>query len=116
MFQIVLMFHVVVCVLLVILVLVQQGKGATMGAAFGSGASGTVFGSRGSGGFLLRLTTGLAIIFFITSLGLTYLAGAKPSAPQASVLSAAKSIESQQSAGQASKDVDNMPKPSTSKS
>ena len=60
-----------VAISLVALVLIQQGKGATMGAAFGSGASSTVFGSRGSSGFIFKLTAGLAILFFATSLGLT---------------------------------------------
>ncbi len=74
MYQFILLIHVFVAVIIVALVLVQQGKGATMGAAFGSGASQTVFGSRGSGSFLFRLTISLAIIFFITSMGLNYLA------------------------------------------
>jgi preprotein translocase subunit SecG len=59
------------------LVLMQHGKGADMGAAFGSGASGSLFGSSGSANFLSRLTAGLAGVFFVTSLGLSYLAGAK---------------------------------------
>ena len=50
------------------LVLIQHGKGADIGAAFGSGASNTVFGSQGSGGFLFKLTGGLALTFFVTSL------------------------------------------------
>ena len=52
----------------------QQGKGATMGAAFGSGASSTVFGSSGSGGFMIKLTGLFAALFFITSLILGYMA------------------------------------------
>ena len=68
------MIHVLAAVFLVLLVLVQQGKGATMGAAFGSGASQTVFGSRGSGSFLMRLTLGIVIIFFSTSISLNYMA------------------------------------------
>lgn len=72
--QIILIFHVLIAMCLIALVLVQQGKGATMGAAFGSGASGTVFGSRGSRGFLYKLTGGFAIAFFATSIVLTYLA------------------------------------------
>lgn len=72
--QIILIFHVLVAISLIALILVQQGKGATMGAGFGSGASGTVFGSRGSKGFLYKLTGSLAIAFFATSIGLTYLA------------------------------------------
>jgi preprotein translocase subunit SecG len=55
------------------LVLLQRGKGADAGAGFGAGASGTVFGSRGSGSFLSRTTAVLATLFFVTSLGLSYL-------------------------------------------
>ena len=72
--QIILIFHVLIAICLIALVLLQQGKGATAGAAFGAGASGTVFGSRGSKGFLYKLTGGLAIAFFATSITLTYLA------------------------------------------
>src|SRR3954464_7599937 len=72
--QLLLVFHVLVCVTLVILILVQQGKGAEMGAAFGSGASQTLFGSQGSGSFLMRITGFCAALFFITSLTLGYLA------------------------------------------
>ena len=53
--------------------LIQHGKGADIGAAFGSGASNTVFGSQGTGSFLFKLTGGLAMAFFITSLSLSYL-------------------------------------------
>ena len=60
------------------LVLIQQGKGASVGAAFGSGASGTVFGSRGSASFLTRFTTALAALFFVNSLALAYLASHRP--------------------------------------
>ena len=60
---------------LVTLVLLQQGKGADAGAAFGSGASATVFGAEGSGSFMTRATAVLAAIFFISSLGLAYLSG-----------------------------------------
>lgn len=72
--QLLLVFHVLVCVALVILVLLQQGKGAEMGAAFGSGASQTLFGSQGSGSFLMKITGICAALFFITSLSLGYLA------------------------------------------
>ena len=72
--QALLIVQIVVCALLVLLVLVQQGKGATMGAAFGSGASSTVFGSKGSGSFLLKITALVAAIFFANSLALGYLA------------------------------------------
>lgn len=66
--------HVVIAVALVGLVLIQQGKGADAGAAFGGGASQTVFGSQGSGSFLTRFTTFLAILFFVTSFTLAVFA------------------------------------------
>ena len=66
--------HVVIAVALVGLVLIQQGKGADAGAAFGGGASQTVFGSQGSGSFLTRVTTILAIVFFVTSFSLAVFA------------------------------------------
>ncbi|WP_111494377.1 preprotein translocase subunit SecG [Marinobacter bohaiensis] len=66
--------HVVIAVALVGLVLIQQGKGADAGAAFGGGASQTVFGSQGSGSFLTRVTTFLAILFFVTSFTLAVFA------------------------------------------
>ncbi len=72
--QILLVAHMLICVFLVMLVLVQQGKGATMGASFGSGASQTVFGSQGSGSFLFKLTALFAALFFATSLALGYYA------------------------------------------
>ena len=66
--------HVVIAVALVGLVLIQQGKGADAGAAFGGGASQTVFGSQGSGSFLTRATTFLAVVFFVTSFSLAIFA------------------------------------------
>ena len=72
--SILLLIHVVVSIVLVGLVLIQQGKGAEVGAAFGSGASQTVFGSRGSGSFLMKVTALLGAIFFATSISLGYLA------------------------------------------
>ena len=71
--QVALIFHTVVAVLLIVLVLLQRGKGADAGAAFGAGASGTVFGARGSASFFSRATAVLATVFFATSLGLAYL-------------------------------------------
>jgi len=64
------MVHVVIAIALVVLILLQQGKGADAGAAFGGGASQTVFGSRGSGNFLSRFTAILAAGFFVTSMAL----------------------------------------------
>ena len=65
--------HVFVCIFLIAVVLLQRGRGAEIGAVFGGGASSTVFGSRGAGSFLSRLTTLAAAVFMITSLGLSYL-------------------------------------------
>jgi len=72
--QLILVLHVLVAVCLVSLVLLQHGKGADMGAAFGSGASNTMFGSAGSTPFLMKVTAILATAFFVTSLSLGYLA------------------------------------------
>ncbi len=68
----VLVIHVIAALSVIGLVLLQHGKGADVGAAFGSGASGSVFGSAGSANFLSRATAVLALIFFLTSMGLTY--------------------------------------------
>jgi preprotein translocase subunit SecG len=67
--------HVAICLGLIALVLLQQGKGADAGAAFGSGASGSMFGARGSASFLSRATAALATGFFIVSLSLAFLSG-----------------------------------------
>ena len=65
--------HYIACCVLIGGVLLQRGKGADAGAGFGAGASGTVFGARGSANFLSRSTAVLAMLFFSTSLGLAYL-------------------------------------------
>jgi preprotein translocase subunit SecG len=64
--------HVLACIALVGIVLLQHGKGADIGSTFGGGASQTVFGSRGAGNFLTKLTTGFAVVFMLTSLTLSY--------------------------------------------
>lgn len=64
--------HVGLAVMLIILVLLQHGKGADMGAAFGSGSAGSLFGASGSATFLSRMTGFTAAMFFITSMSLTY--------------------------------------------
>jgi preprotein translocase subunit SecG len=71
--QLILILHVLIAIALVVLVLLQQGKGAQMGAAFGAGASQTLFGSQGSTSFLMKITGILAALFFMTSLVLGYL-------------------------------------------
>ena len=68
--------HILVCVGLILVVLLQAGKGASMGAVFG-GSSQTIFGSSGPGTFLSKITTAIAVIFMVTSLGLSYLASHK---------------------------------------
>ncbi len=73
MHQILLIIHTIVTFLLIALVLVQQGKGAEAGASFGAGASNTMFGSKGATPFLAKVTATLAMLFFSTSLTLTYL-------------------------------------------
>ena len=73
----ILVFHAMAAVGIIVLVLLQQGKGADMGAAFGSGSAGSLFGSSGSASFLSRVTAVLATIFFATSLGLTYVSSHK---------------------------------------
>lgn len=88
-FSIVLTFHVIVGLSLIVMVLMQHGKGADAGAAFGGGGgggvggggAGSVFGSSGSANFLSRTTAILATVFFITSLGLAYLASSAPAEP-----------------------------------
>lgn len=76
---VVIILHVVAAVGIVVLVLVQHGKGADVGAAFGTGSAGSVFGSAGSANFLSRMTAGLAVVFFLTSMGLSYLANKRTS-------------------------------------
>ncbi len=68
--------HVIVCVMLVLIVLLQRGKGANMGAAFG-GSSSTIFGSSGPGTFLSKITTVVALVFMLTSLYLAYFSSNK---------------------------------------
>ncbi|HEY0720448.1 MAG TPA: preprotein translocase subunit SecG [Gammaproteobacteria bacterium] len=97
--------HLLASVALIALVLLQQGKGADMGAAFGSGASSTVFGARGSASFLTRSTAILAAIFFVTSISLAYFS--TQSAVRKSVTEVAVPVEAAQP--QAPADVPNIP-------
>jgi preprotein translocase subunit SecG len=77
--------HVLLALMIILLVLMQRGKGAEAGAGFGSGASGTVFGARGTSTLFSKLTAVFAAMFFVTSLTLAYL-GARPTAEPTSVL------------------------------
>ncbi len=71
--SILLVVQVLLSISLIVLILMQHGKGADAGAAFGSGASATVFGAQGSGNFLSRTTTVIAILFFVVCLSLAYI-------------------------------------------
>ncbi|MFU8797862.1 MAG: preprotein translocase subunit SecG [Gammaproteobacteria bacterium] len=86
--QLILVFHALVALALIGLVLIQHGKGADVGASFGSGASQTIFGSQGSTSFLVKLTSVLAAIFFTTSLVLGYMATQSAKQNKTSLLSA----------------------------
>lgn len=70
--QLLIIIHILIAVALVGLVLIQQGRGAEMGAQFGTGASQTIFGSQGSGSFLVKLTAGVAFLFFASTILLGY--------------------------------------------
>jgi preprotein translocase subunit SecG len=87
--SILLVAQVLLSISLIVLILMQHGKGADAGAAFGSGASATVFGARGSGNFMTRATTIIAILFFIVCLSLAYVSSnrAKPDSVTGSVMS-----------------------------
>jgi len=89
--SILLIVQVLLSISLIALILLQHGKGADAGAAFGSGASATVFGARGSGNFLSRATTVVAVLFFIVCLSLAYI-----SSHRVAQVSAGQSVTSQQ--------------------
>ena len=80
-FPLVLSLHILIGISVIGLVLIQHGKGADMGAAFGGGASGSLFGASGSANFMSRTTGVLAAIFFLTSLSLSYMATNRVKAP-----------------------------------
>lgn len=80
--------HVLIALTIIGLVLLQHGKGADMGSGFGGGASSSLFGATGSANFLSRATAALATVFFLTSLGLAYLASDKPRADASTVMDA----------------------------
>ena len=80
--KIILIIHTLIALSIIALVLLQRGKGADAGAGFGAGASGTVFGARGSGSFFSRMTAVMATAFFISSLTLAYLSSQRPTEPE----------------------------------
>lgn len=89
---VVLAVHTFIAVMIIVLVLLQRGKGADAGAAFGAGASGTVFGSRGSTSFFSRMTAILAAAFFASSLTLAYLSTQSSGVPD-SLIEGAPAVE-----------------------
>lgn len=91
MITVVTIIHIIVSLGLIIIVLLQTGRGADIGAVFG-GSSATIFGSSGAGNFLTRLTTGFAVVFMLTSLTLGYFSGKQPTS---SVLERAQTSSSQ---------------------
>jgi preprotein translocase subunit SecG len=99
-YTVLLIAHVFIALLLIGVVLLQHGKGADAGAAFGSGASSTVFGSRGSANFLSRSTAVLATIFFLTSLALAYMARDVSGTPDSVVERAAQQAPAGEPAAQ----------------
>ncbi|MGH8746786.1 MAG: preprotein translocase subunit SecG [Burkholderiales bacterium] len=78
--RIIIVLHILIAFGIVGLVLLQHGKGADMGSGFGGGSSASLFGATGSANFLSRLTAGLATVFFLSSLGLSYFATHQPQA------------------------------------
>lgn len=79
MYTLIVILHIIVSVALILVILLQTGKGSDIGAVFGGGSSQTLFGSTGPTSFLSKLTAGAAIIFMLTSLFLAYFAGSGPS-------------------------------------
>lgn len=92
---VILIVHVLAAITLIALILLQQGKGADMGAAFGSGASSTVFGSQGSASFMTRATAVMATIFFVTSLSLAYFTGKGVSSKSVTEKSVVETVDSE---------------------
>ncbi|RJS92715.1 preprotein translocase subunit SecG [Salinisphaera sp. Q1T1-3] len=129
-YTILIIVQVVIAISLVALILLQHGKGADAGAAFGSGASGTVFGAKGSANFMSRATAALATLFFLSSLTLAYIVNGggvasgggsgsvtdqlsqQPAAQQAPANNATSSEDANQASGQeqSSDDQGNGPK------
>lgn len=96
--QIILVVHVLAAIGIIALILMQQGKGADAGASFGAGASQTLFGSGGSGNFLTKSTTTLAVVFFVTSFALAIVAKDKAAVSSDAGLPSAEVIEQQNQA------------------
>lgn len=104
---IILIAHTLIALAIIVLVLLQRGKGATAGAAFGSGASGTVFGARGSSNFFSRATAVMATVFFASSLTLAYLSSQRATSVD-SLLESAEPLERTEEAP-AAEDTEGLP-------
>ena len=102
--QILLIVQILICIGLVALVLLQQGRGADAGASFGGGSSGSLFGSRGPASFLSKLTAGLAALFFANSLALAYISS--QSVERRSVVERVQSESISETSGLAGEDGD----------
>jgi preprotein translocase subunit SecG len=109
---IVLITHVLIAAMIVALVLLQRGKGADAGTGFGAGASGTVFGARGSATFFSRATAVLATLFFVTSLALAYLATQR-TAPASLLQSGSAAPTSQPAPAAPAQPANELPAPSS---
>ncbi|HET6628911.1 MAG TPA: preprotein translocase subunit SecG [Woeseiaceae bacterium] len=105
---VILMVHTLIALLIIVLVLLQRGKGADAGAAFGSGASGTVFGARGSANFFSRATAVLATAFFVSSLALAYLSSQDADRPD-SLLESMPAAATEETPGPAPAEADEAP-------
>ncbi|NOZ26219.1 MAG: preprotein translocase subunit SecG [Nitrospirae bacterium] len=86
--------HIIICLLLIGIVLIQGGKGAELGSAFGGGSSQTIFGGRGAATFMNKLTTGIAIAFMVTSLILTVVSVKQKSVVRSTVIPEERSLPS----------------------
>jgi preprotein translocase subunit SecG len=105
----ILIVHTLIALSIIALVLIQRGKGADAGAAFGSGASGTVFGSRGSTSFFSRATAVLATAFFATSLTLAYISSQRSGAPESLLEDIPATVIEQQAPVEPAADDDGVP-------
>jgi preprotein translocase subunit SecG len=107
--SILLVVQVLLSISLIVLILMQHGKGADAGAAFGSGASATVFGARGSGNFLSRATTIMAILFFIVCLSLAYISSNRVAPDSVSGSVTTQELDSAPAPGTGAMQADDLP-------
>jgi preprotein translocase subunit SecG len=112
--NLIVVLHVLIALAIIGLVLLQHGKGADMGSGFGGGASGSLFGATGSANFLSRTTAILATLFFLSSLGLAYMATSRPKEGGGTVMDRAQPKQEQKAVPDAPKPAEKAPeKPAT---